>query len=301
MTPEEYCQKKAASSGSSFYYSFLFLPHAQRLAITALYAFCREIDDVVDDCNNQEVAQAKLQWWREEIDNLFSSTPSHPVTQAMVQPISTYNLSREYFLEIIDGMEMDLTYSSYTSFKELALYCHRVAGVVGILSAEIFGYEDRNTLKYAHALGLAFQLTNILRDVREDAMRGRIYLPEDELQRFAVTREDLQRPLTNERTRELLQFQAQRAHEYYHRALALLPEQDRYRQRSGLIMAEIYQSLLKEIERDGYRVLEHRIYLTPIRKLWLSWKCARREKRIHRRMIATNRNNHHIDTHNRDA
>lgn len=283
MTPEEYCHKKAADSGSSFYYSFLFLPRKRRQAITALYAFCREIDDVVDDCGDRGVAQAKLQWWREEIDRLFTSTPQHPVTRALLTPVRRYNLAREYFLEIIDGMEMDLEQHSYPSFSALALYCHRVAGVVGILTAEIFGYEERSTLKYAHALGIAFQLTNILRDVREDAMRGRVYIPEDEMQQFGVSRDALLHPVSNQAVTGLFHFQAQRAHEYYHRAFSHLGDRDRARQRSGLIMAEIYQSLLQEIEQDGYHVLEHRMFLTPARKLWLAWRCIRREKRYLRK------------------
>lgn len=283
MSPDEYCQDKAARSGSSFYYSFLFLPPEQRQAITALYAFCREVDDAVDDCREAHVARAKLQWWREETARLFAGTPQHPVTRALSAAVDRYNLPEEYFLEILDGMAMDLEQTAYTSFKDLALYCYRAAGVVGLLSAEIFGYEDRRTLKYAHTLGTALQLTNIIRDVREDARRGRIYLPQDELAHFDVEPEDLLQPVTTDRVRALLEFQADRARDHYERALALLPEQDRYRQRSGLIMAAIYRATLEEIARDGYRVLEHAIALTPLRKLWIAWSTARREKQRHRR------------------
>ncbi len=283
MSPDEYCQDKAARSGSSFYYSFLFLPPEQRQAITALYAFCREVDDAVDDCREAHVARAKLQWWREETARLFAGTPQHPVTRALSAAVDRYNLPEEYFLEILDGMAMDLEQTAYTSFKDLALYCYRAAGVVGLLSAEIFGYEDRRTLKYAHTLGTALQLTNIIRDVREDARRGRIYLPQDELAHFGVEPEDLLQPVTTDRVRALLEFQADRARDHYERALALLPEQDRYRQRSGLIMAAIYRATLEEIARDGYRVLEHAIALTPLRKLWIAWSTARREKQRHRR------------------
>lgn len=283
MSPDEYCQDKAARSGSSFYYSFLFLPPEQRQAITALYAFCREVDDAVDDCREAHVARAKLQWWREETARLFAGTPQHPVTGALSAAVDRYNLPEEYFLEILDGMAMDLEQTAYPSFKDLALYCYRAAGVVGLLSAEIFGYEDRRTLKYAHTLGTALQLTNIIRDVREDARRGRIYLPQDELAHFGVEPEDLLQPVTTDRVRALLEFQADRARDHYERALALLPEQDRYRQRSGLIMAAIYRATLEEIARDGYRVLEHAIALTPLRKLWIAWSTARREKQRHRR------------------
>ncbi|MCW8853271.1 MAG: squalene/phytoene synthase family protein, partial [Gammaproteobacteria bacterium] len=184
MTPDEYCQEKAASSGSSFYYSFRFLPVLQRRAITALYAFCREVDDVVDECKDEAIALQTLNWWRQEVKNLFTDKPQHPVTKALHPLLENFNLAEEYFLEIIDGMEMDLKYSSYQSFKDLSLYCYRAASVVGILSAEIFGFNNRKTLAYAHDLGMAFQLTNILRDVREDAQRGRVYIPVDEMEKF---------------------------------------------------------------------------------------------------------------------
>ena len=278
MTPDQYCQDKAAKSGSSFYYSFLFLPPPQRQAITALYAFCREVDDVVDECTDTNVARIKLQWWREEVGRLFSGTSRHPVGQALASATTTYNLPQEHFLEIIDGMEMDLDHQGYASFSDLALYCHRVASIVGLMSVEIFGYQDRDTLKYAHALGMAFQLTNILRDVHEDAMLGRIYLPLDELERFGVTPEDIMQSRTTDNMRQLFKFQAQRAHQHYTQAYAHLPDIDRYPQRSGLIMSAIYLSTLEEIEKDGFNVLQRRISLTPLRKLWLAWRTARHEK-----------------------
>jgi len=279
MTPQEYCQNKAAASGSSFYYSFRFLPEQKRHAIIALYAFCREVDDVVDETTDTNVARVKLQWWREEIQKLFHGTPTHPVTLALKDHTPNFNLAEELFIEIIDGMEMDLDYDSYPTFKELSLYCYRVASVVGLLTVEIFGYEDRKTLKYAHELGMAFQLTNILRDVHEDAVRGRVYLPLDELKRFGVKPEDLQKNVTTANVVKLFEFQKNRAMQYYKKAFDLLPKNDRYAQRSGVIMAEIYLAILQEIEKDGFKVLEHRIRLTPIRKLWLAWKTARREKR----------------------
>ena len=279
MTPAAYCQEKAAGSGSSFYYSFLFLSPEQRRAITALYAFCREVDDVVDECSDPGVARTKLHWWRQEIARVFESRPEHPVGKELVETLDLYPLAREHFEDIIDGMEMDLDQNQYATFKDLALYCHRVAGVVGLMAAEIFGYDDRHTQKYAHSLGMAFQLTNILRDVREDAGRGRVYLPQDELERFQVSASALNGPNDTDQTRALFTHQAVRAREYYDRALALLPEEDRYRQRSGLIMSAIYQSTLAEIEKDGYRILEHRIVLTPLRKLWIAWTTALRENR----------------------
>lgn len=283
MTPQQYCEHKAARSGSSFYYSFLFLPPEQRSAITALYAFCREVDDVVDECKDLTVAQAKLQWWRDEIARLFAGTPQHPVTQALQPQLERYNLPQEHFLEIIDGMAMDLAQARYSNFKELNLYCYRVASVVGLMAAEIFGYVDRQTLKYAHDLGLAFQLTNILRDIGEDAARGRIYIPRDELQRFGVTEEDILQGRMTGGMRALLQFQAERARSYYHKAFNRLPEIDRFRQRSGLIMAAIYLTTLDTIEREGFPVLQRRVRLSPWRKLWIAWRTARGETKRQRR------------------
>jgi phytoene synthase len=285
MTPHEYCQDKAARSGSSFYYSFLFLPVPQRRAITALYAFCREVDDVVDECSDAGVALNKLEWWRTEIGNLYDGHAQHPVTLALQEALPRYDLERAHFEEIIDGMLMDIEHQRYQSYSELALYCYRVASAVGLLAAEIFGYTNRQTRKYAHELGLAFQLTNIIRDVREDAMRGRIYLPLDELAQFNVSEEDILNGTDSENFRALMRFEAERAHSLYAHAFELLPEVDRYAQRSGIIMAAIYESLLREIEEDGLDVLRRRVHLTPIRKLWIAWRTNRREKRWHKRWL----------------
>ena len=279
MTPDQYCQRKAAASGSSFYYSFLFLPDEQRRAILALYAFCREVDDLVDDCQDPGVARLKLQWWREEIGRAFQGEPQHPVTRALQPQLERYNLPEEYFREIIDGMEMDLDQLRYPDFSALALYCYRAAGVVGLLAAEIFGYRERATLNYATQLGTALQLTNILRDVHEDARRGRIYLPQDELHAAGVREEDILQGVSTPQLQQLFAQQAARARDYYRRAEESLPEVDRPAQRSGLVMANIYRTLLDEIEADGFRVLERRVALTPLRKLWIAWTTMRREKR----------------------
>jgi len=279
MTPDDYCQQRAARSGSSFYYSFLFLPPEQRRAITALYAFCREVDDVVDECRDSGVARTKLTWWRNEVARLYAGEPQHPVTLALREPVKRYNLAQEHLQEIIDGMEMDLDQTAYASFKELSLYCYRVASVVGLLSAEIFGFEDRQTLKYAHDLGMAFQLTNILRDVKEDVARGRVYLPADEMSQFGVTLDDLRSGKMHDGMHKLLQFQAERARRYYDSAFKRLPEVDRYRQRSGLIMAAIYLTTLDNIESQDFPVLKKRVSLPLLRKLWIAWRTARMETR----------------------
>jgi phytoene synthase len=272
MTPEEYCQNKAASSGSSFYYSFLFLPPNRRRAIMAFYAFCREVDDVVDECSDPQLAATKLAWWREELDRLYAGQPQHPVTQALKTVLMEFNLPQEQLLEIIDGMEMDLQQTRYPDFKALSLYCYRVASVVGLLAAEIFGYTDRQTQKYAHDLGMAFQLTNIIRDVGEDARRGRVYLPIDELKHFEVPLSDILDSRYTENFRHLMEFQIERAEQYYVQAMAQLPSVDRKSQRPGLVMAAIYRTVLEEIKRDNCRVLTHRTSLTPLRKLWIAWR-----------------------------
>jgi phytoene synthase len=272
MTPEEYCQQKAASSGSSFYYSFLFLPPNRRRAITALYAYCREVDDVVDECLDPQVAATTLAWWRQELDRLYAGTPQHPVTQALLPVLAEFNLPQEQLLEIIDGMEMDLQQSRYLDFKALSLYCYRVASVVGLLAAEIFGFEDRRTQKYAHDLGMAFQLTNIIRDVGEDARRGRVYLPLDELKRFDVPLSDILNARHSDNFKRLMEFQIERAEQYYAQAMSQLPEVDRKTQRPGLVMAAIYRTVLDEIKRDGCQVLSQRTSLTALRKLWIAWR-----------------------------
>ena len=275
MTPEaanQYCQQRAAASGSSFYASFRFLEAARRQAITAFYAFCREVDDAVDEISEPSVARLKLAWWRGEIDALYAGHPTHPVTLALAEALKNFNLPREQMLEIIEGMEMDLDQTRYADFKALHLYCYRVASVVGLIAAEIFGYRDRRTLKYAHDLGLAFQLTNIIRDVGEDARRGRVYLPLDELERFDVPLDDLINARYSDNFRRLMEFQIERAEQTYAQALAQLPACDRKAQRAGLIMAAIYRRLLEEIKRDGCRVLDQRIALTRLQKLWLAWR-----------------------------
>ena len=272
MTPDQYCKDKAAQSGSSFYYSFMFLPPDKRRAITALYAFCREVDDVVDENSDENVARTTLAWWHTEVTAIYAGTPQHPVARALIPVVKQYKLPQEHFHEIIDGMEMDLQQHQYVDFKALQLYCYRVASVVGLLAAEIFGYTDPNTLKYAHDLGLAFQLTNIIRDVGEDARRGRIYLPLGELALFGVHVNDILDSKESEGFQKLMQFQIDRAQRYYQQALKQLPAADRKAQRTGLIMAAIYRATLEEIIGSGCHVLTERVSLTPLRKLWLAWK-----------------------------
>ncbi|MCU0803749.1 MAG: presqualene diphosphate synthase HpnD [Burkholderiales bacterium] len=272
MTPDEYCQQKAAQSGSSFYYSFLFLPPERRRAITAVYAFCREVDDVVDEVHDPDIARATLAWWRGEVAALHAGTPTHPVTQALAPFVDRFDLSEQRLGEILDGMEMDLTHARYRDFDSLRRYAYLVAGSVGILAAGIFGYTDPRSREYAEKLGIAFQLTNIIRDVGEDARRNRIYLPLDELARFDVPAADILAARATDNFRALMAFQAERAERWYDEAFALLPAADRRSQRPGLVMAAIYRTLLEEIRRDQFPVLTERVALTPLRKLWIAWK-----------------------------
>lgn len=280
MTPDQYCQEKAARSGSSFYYSFLFLPPQRRLAITALYAFCREVDDVVDNVSDESVAHAKLAWWRTEIQRLYSGAAEHPVARALEPHLDACGITQDKLQAIIDGMEMDLHQNRYLDYTGLKTYCWHVAGVVGELSAGIFGHTSDDTLEYARELGLALQLTNIIRDVGDDARRGRIYLPINELQQFGVKAADILKSRYSDNFTALMRFQTQRARDTYRRALQLLPAADRRNQRPGLIMAAIYYALLEEIERADYQVLHQHIGLTPVRKLWIAWKTWVRGGRV---------------------
>jgi len=276
MDAHQYCQERAAASGSSFYYSFVFLPPDTRRAITAFYALCRELDDVVDECHERQVAEAKLDWWRAEIGRFASGVPEHPATRALFDTPQGRAIPQTLLLEIVDGMAMDLEHARYPDFKSLNLYCYRVAGVVGEIAAAIFdgarSEHDRDVRRYAHELGLAFQLTNIIRDVGEDARRGRIYLPQDELARFGVREADLLQGRDTPEFQTLMQFQYERALACYNRAFAALPPRARRAQRPGLVMAAIYRTLLDEIRRADFPVLRARVSLTPLRKLWLASK-----------------------------
>ena len=271
-SPEHYVQEKAAGSGSSFYYAFLFLPPERRAAITAFYAFCREVDDVVDETSDAGVAATKLAWWRTEVQRAFSGEPTHPVMKALMPHVALYQIAPAHLLAVIEGCEMDLQQSRYLDYPGLKRYCHLVAGIVGEVAARIFGQTEAATTAYAHQMGLAFQLTNIIRDVGDDARRGRIYLPIDELKQFDVKAHEILNRGYSERFTALMKFQAERAHQAYDQALALLPAADARAQKPGLMMANIYRTLLREIEAAEFQVLHQRISLTPVRKLWIAMK-----------------------------
>ncbi len=272
MTPAQYVQQKAAASGSSFYYAFLFLPAPKRAAITAFYAFCREVDDVVDDMVDASVAHTKLAWWQSEVAKAYAGQPSHPVMLALMPLAGDFGIEQRHLQAVIEGCQMDLSQTRYLDFPGLQRYCHLVAGIVGEVAASIFGQTDAQTTQYAHRLGLALQLTNIIRDVGEDAQRGRIYLPVNELKQFDVKANEILQRTYSDRFTTLMRFQAERAHALYDEALALLPAVDRRAQKPGLMMGSIYRALLREIEADNFQVLHQRIQLTPLRKMWLAWK-----------------------------
>ena len=272
MTPQDYVQQKAAASGSSFYYAFLFLPPHRRAAITAFYSFCREVDDVVDEVQDPSVAAHKLHWWQTEVNNSFAGNPQHPVMKALMPLSADFGITAQHLQDVIAGCQMDLNQTRYLDFAGLQRYCHLVAGVVGEVAARIFGQSQDETNHYAHQLGLAFQLTNIIRDVGEDALRGRIYLPVNELQQFEVSAKDILERRDSPAFQALMTFQYERAQGLYEQALAALPQADWRSQKPGLMMASIYRTLLVEIQAAGFPVLRQRVALTPLRKFWLAWK-----------------------------
>jgi phytoene synthase len=272
MSPQDYVQQKTAASGSSFYYAFLFLPPERRAAITAFYAFCREVDDVVDEIKDPGVAATKLAWWSQEVKRAFQGNPNHPAMRALLPHAANYGIEERHLQDVIAGCRMDLEQTRYLDYPNLERYCHLVAGVVGEVAARIFGQEAVQTTQYAHTLGQALQLTNIIRDVGEDALRGRIYLPVSELQQFDVKAHEVLKRQYSDRFTALMQFQSRRAHALYDQALQLLPDQDRRSQKPGLMMASIYRTLLREIEAANFQVLHQRVRLTPLRKLWLAWR-----------------------------
>ena len=274
MTPQQYCINKTNKSGSSFLPAFYFLGKEKRMALTALYAFCREVDDIVDGCDDYKEGRKKLNWWSLEVSRLFSGTPQHPVTKLLVNYIYKFDLDEKYFNEIIDGMEMDLNFNRYENFTKLQLYCYRAASAVGILSAKIFGFNNINTLKYAHDMGIALQLTNIIRDLGEDAKRGRIYIPLDELKLFDLTETDILNCTNHKKIKKLVIFLSERAQNFFFSAVEHLPAEDKRKQLPGLMMGNIYFVLLKKIvTSDPEKILNKRTLLSPYRRVIIALTC----------------------------
>jgi 15-cis-phytoene synthase len=262
------CARITRRSSSNFYYAFMLLPAARRRALYAVYAFCRFIDNIADDELAREPAEM-LARWRRELDTLYAGAPHHPISRALGDSIERFHIPRRYFDEVIAGVEMDLTRRRYQTFEDLRLYCYRVASAVGLICIDIFGYRNPRTEVYAENLGIAFQLTNILRDLREDAARDRIYLPLEDLARFGVAEEQLLGGVYTPQFRALMEFEAERARSFYAAAEHSLPPEDR----SALLTAEamrlIYGALLRQIVRLDYRVFDRRCSLSAPRKLFL--------------------------------
>jgi phytoene synthase len=282
MTPAEYCRTKVGQPGSSLYYRTLFLPTAKRNAMMALHAYFREVAGVVDECQEPAVARIKLEWWREEIRNAVSATPSHPVGKALQAVLAEYPLSPDTLLEFIDGIAMNLDHGRYQTFDGLGVYCERVGGTAALLDASVCGYADPATIPPIRQLGVAHALTRIVCDTGKDARRNRIYIPMEELARFDVPIADILNRREHEKLQSLIIHQIERVESFCERAIAKLPENDRPQQLPALITAALDRTLLQEIGNDGCRVLRQRTALPPLRKLWIAWNTRRRERRWHK-------------------
>jgi phytoene synthase len=250
-----YCRKLTEKSKSNFYYAFLFLPPDKRAALEAVYAYCRLVDDVVDEEAPVETKLAGIDKWRKELDAVYNGAEtSHPVVLKLREAVSRFAIRREDMEAIIDGCAMDITQSRYQTWDELRTYCYRVASAVGLICIEIFGYCSPKAREYAVDLGIALQLTNILRDVAEDARRGRIYLPAEDLRAFGVSESDLLAGRTSPGFLRMMQFQAQRARSHYLRARAAIGRAERRQLVVAEIMGDIYHALLEQLERTGFDV-----------------------------------------------
>jgi len=246
---------------TSFYYSFLVLPAEKRQAIVAVWDFCRAVDDAVDEAPEQGGgAEREISRWRRELEACFGAgAPETDQGRRLTPVIRRFDLPRAAFEAVVDGVAMDLDHPRYRTFDELREYCLRVASAVGLICIEIFGYRDPGTREYARDLGLALQLTNIVRDVRTDLERGRIYLPLEDLDRFGCSEDDLRAGVVSDGVRRLLAFECARARTHYEQAEADLPRQDRRRMVAARIMGGIYYGILVRIERSGYDVFSNRI------------------------------------------
>jgi 15-cis-phytoene synthase len=273
---QHYVNTVARQSGSNFYFSFFSLPREKREAIMAVYAFCREVDDAVDAPGQGDPA-AELARWRDEIARTYAGKPTLDLTRSLAVAIDRFDLTRAYFDGILQGVAMDLERWRYSDFASLSEYCYHVAGEVGLLCMEIFGYRSERLKTYAVKLGTAFQLTNILRDVATDAERGRIYIPQQDLQRFGVEESDILEKHLTPHFRRLMAFETRRAHDIYREA-AVLPTPEEYPAlRAAEIMRAIYENIVERIERKNYDVFSGRIRVPALVKMWLAgrtwWEC----------------------------
>jgi len=255
-------------SGSNFYIGFFFLPKEKRRALSALYAFCRTVDDAVDfHPEGSEQARREVEFWKEELERLYAGRPSHPVAAGLLPFVERYRLDRQNFRHILDGVSMDLEKRRYPDFQGLLEYCYRVASAVGLLAIEIFGYAHPETKQYAENLGYAFQLTNILRDVATDAARGRIYIPLEDLRRFDIKEEEILSCSCDVRFPSLVNHEIHRAQRYYQKACEFLHPQDRKNMRPAEAMKAVYWEILKQIERNPCGIFSRRIRIPAWRKV----------------------------------
>lgn len=264
-------------SRTNFYYSFSFLPRAEREAIHTVYAFCKHIDDIVDENPTTDTAKVlekreRLQWWRQQIDALYAGESTHAVVATLGPVVRSFSIPKQYFLTLIDGCERDLIQRRYETFDELKDYCYSVAGIVGLISIEIFGYKYEQTKEYAVNLGYALQLTNILRDIKHDKDRGYVYLPKADMAKFKYTEADLLNEVYDERFVNLMEYEARRAREYFNKARAALRSDERITMFAAEIMDAIYYRILEKIELKNYDVFRHRVRVSTIHKVWIAIK-----------------------------
>jgi phytoene synthase len=267
---QAYCTALTKKSGSNFYYSFLFLPRKRRAAMYTVYAFCKEIDNAVDEPPAGSNPQEELRRWRAELEAAYHGTPTFPVTICLAEHVRQLSIPQAYFEELIKGVEMDLAASRYASFQDLSLYCYRVASVVGLICLHIFGPTSARAQDYAVSLGLAFQLTNILRDIGTDAAQGRIYIPQEDLDKFGCTDQTILQREESAAIRELFHFESIRAHEYYAKAQAAfedLPASDQHALTVAEIMRAVYSRILKKIEEPRHRIFGPRVRLVASHRL----------------------------------
>jgi phytoene synthase len=264
-----YCERLARREAGNFYHAFRILPAQQRRSMCAVYAFLRIADDLSDGPDEVAVKRRLLADWRRQFVDALHGAPSHPIHPALDDAVRKHAIPSGHLHAVLDGVEMDLEPVCYEDFAQLRFYCYHVASAVGLACIHIWGFTDGRAREYAEKAGIAFQLTNILRDLGEDAGRGRVYLPSEDLRRFAYTEGDLQKRVCDDRFRALMRFQAERAHQFYEEALPLEGLLERPGRGVFRVMARTYRGLLRVMERRDYDVFSRRVRLSKWRKLWL--------------------------------
>ncbi|NGZ29519.1 MAG: presqualene diphosphate synthase HpnD [Magnetococcales bacterium] len=279
MTTKNYCRNQVIRARSSFFLSLLFLSAPKRQAMFAIYAFCRAIDDVVDQPGvDPAEARLKLQEWRQEVNAIYDGSPSHPLAMELQQAVQRFSLAREPFLELLDGMAMDLQFSRYETLDDLAVYCHKVAVTVGQLSVQVFGLAGEEAQRFAHHLGMAFQLTNILRDLAEDGRLGRVYLPMTWLRAEGCSAEDLLQGRFSAGLHRVAERMATLADRHYRQAWAVIAADHRQQLLAAWIMAEMYHAYLEQLQEVGFDVFSHCVRISRWKKLALLWQAWLRHR-----------------------